>query len=41
MITQDQLKDVLDRTEKLNRYLKTCVRRLPISGKTRSVPKSR
>ena len=22
MITQDQLKDVLDRTEKLNRYLK-------------------
>ena len=66
MITQDQLKDVLDRTDALYRYLKIdekkmeyeeedlrtqapdfwedqkiFVRRLPTSGKTRSVPRSR
>ena len=47
MITQDQLKDVLDRTDALYRYLKIdekkmeFVRRLLTSGKTRSVLRSR
>lgn len=52
MITSDQLKDVLDRADKLKHYLKidekrlnsrrkTSVRRPQTSGKTRSEPKSR
>ena len=46
MITQDQLKDVVERTESLYRYLeidkkKTFAPKLPISGTTRNAPRNR